>query len=231
VKREEDTKGAGPGVITNDGCAVDFYALLPAFGEPDIVHAAIPEGASILELGCGTGRILRPLAALGHPVTGVDDSPDMLAHIAGLPAVQSTIQAARLDRTFDAVLLASTMLNVDPSLRRKFLATVRHHLADDGIAVFQYNPPSWFETFEQMQRDREDPGGIRRIIRSARREPPRLFLEVEYQVGDRTWTHSWGSYQIADDELRGDLAAAGLVFGQWLTDDHVWFTARPATEG
>ena len=55
--------GTGPGPITNDGCAVEFYALLPAFGEPEIVHAAVPPGASILELGCGTGRILRPLAA------------------------------------------------------------------------------------------------------------------------------------------------------------------------
>jgi SAM-dependent methyltransferase len=218
-------------VITNDGCAVDFYALLPTFGEPEIVHGAIPAGASILELGCGTGRILRPLAALGHPVTGVDDSPDMLAHLPDLPTEQSTIQAARLDQRFGAVLLASTMLNVDPSLRHKFLATVRHHLADDGIAVFQYNPPSWFETFDQVQREREEPNGIRRIVRSARREPPRMFVEVEYQAGDRVWTHSWGSYEISDGELRGDLTAAGLVFGQWLTDDHAWFTAWSATDG
>ena len=34
--------GTGPGVITNDGCAVEFYALLPTFGEPEIVHAAVP---------------------------------------------------------------------------------------------------------------------------------------------------------------------------------------------
>jgi hypothetical protein len=40
--------GAGPGVITPDGCAVDLYALLPPMGEPEIVHAAIPEGASFL---------------------------------------------------------------------------------------------------------------------------------------------------------------------------------------
>ena len=70
--------GTGPGEITPDGCAVDFYALLPPMGEPSIVHSAVPEGASILELGCGTGRILRPLADLGHPVLGVDESPAML---------------------------------------------------------------------------------------------------------------------------------------------------------
>jgi len=151
----------------------------------------------------------------------------MLARIPDLPTVCSPIQALRLDRTFDAVLLASTMVNVDPALRHAFLATVRHHLGSDGVAVFQQNPPSWFETFGQVPRVRDDPGGIRRIIRSARREPPRMFVEIEYQVGDQVWTHSWGSYEIGDGELASDLASAGLAFGEWRTDDHSWFTARP----
>ena len=60
--------GTGPGVITPDGCAVDFYARMTAMGEPEIVHGAIPPRSSVLELGCGTGRITRPLVALGHPV-------------------------------------------------------------------------------------------------------------------------------------------------------------------
>jgi hypothetical protein len=36
--------GTGPGVITPDGCAVDFYSRLTAMGEPEIVHGAIPPG-------------------------------------------------------------------------------------------------------------------------------------------------------------------------------------------
>jgi SAM-dependent methyltransferase len=220
--------GTGPGVITNDGCAVEFYALLPTFGEPDIVHAAVPAGASILELGCGTGRILRPLAALGHPVTGVDDSPEMLARSPDLPTVCSPIATLRLARAFDVVLLASTMINADPGTRRESLATVRHHLRDGGTAVVQQNPPDWFETIEQAEPVRDDPGGIRRIIRSARWEPPRLRAEVEYQVGGNVWTHAWTSYQISDEELTSDLAAAGLRLGDWLTSDRAWFTARRA---
>ncbi|HTU71935.1 MAG TPA: class I SAM-dependent methyltransferase [Trebonia sp.] len=220
--------GTGPGAITNDGCAVEFYALLPSFGESDIVHAAVPPGAAILELGCGTGRILRPLAALGHQVTGVDDSPDMLARSPDLSTVRSSIQSLRLDRGFDAVLLASTMINTDPATRHGFLATVRHHLRDDGVAVFQQNPPGWFETFPDSEPVRDDPGGIRRIIRAARWDPPRLEVEVEYQVGERTWTHAWTTHLISDEELAADLASAGLRFGDWLTADRAWFTARPA---
>ena len=228
MREADDHAGSGPGAITNDGCAVEFYALLPTLGEPEIVHAAVPAGASILELGCGTGRILRPLAALGHPVTGVDDSPEMLARSPDLATVCSPIQSLRLDRTFDAVVLASNMVNAERGTRREFLATVRHHLRADGIAVFQQSPPGWFESIEQTERVRDDPGGIRRIIRSARWEPPRLRIEIEYQVGRNVWTHAWTSHQIGPEELAGDLAAAGLRLGDWLTDDRAWFTARLA---
>ena len=220
--------GSGPGVITNDGCAVEFYALLPPLGEPEIVHAAVPPGASILELGCGTGRILRPLAALGHPVTGVDDSPDMLARNPDLPTVCSSIQSLRLVRRFDVVLLASTMINADPGTREGFLTTVRRHLRGDGIAVFQQNPPDWFGKSQDAGPVRDDPGGIRRIVRLSHWEPPRMHIEVEYQVGESVWTHAWTNYQISDEELADGLAAAGLRFGDWLTGDHAWFTACPA---
>jgi SAM-dependent methyltransferase len=224
----DDNAGTGPGAITNDGCAVEFYALLPAFGEAEIVHAAVPPGASVLELGCGTGRILRPLAALGHPVTGVDDSPAMLDLSPDLPGVCAPIEGLRLGLSFDVVLLASTLINAEPGTRREFLAAVRRHLRDDGVAVFQRNPPGWFESIDQAERVRDDPGGVRRIIRSARWEPPRLSIEIEYQVDGSVWTHAWTSYQLGDEELAGDLAAAGLRLGDWLTDDRAWFTARPA---
>jgi len=89
--------GAGPGDITPDGCAVEFYALLPALGEPEIVHAAVPEDASILELGCGTGRILRPLAQLGHPVLGVDESH---GHRPGWMPASAMSTTSRTNRSF-----------------------------------------------------------------------------------------------------------------------------------
>lgn len=216
--------GTGPGEITPDGCAVEFYALLPTMGEPQIVHAAIPPGTSVLELGCGTGRLLQPLADLGHPVAGVDESAAMLAKIDGLPTVCAPIEDLRLDRTFDVVLLASTMINSEPTLRRAFLGTCRRHVADDGVVVAQMNPPDWFETEPEPAREVD---GIRRVIRSAHRDGPCLQMEVAYYVGDRSWTHEWRSYRIDDEQLTAELGAAGLRLERWLGDDHSWFTARP----
>jgi SAM-dependent methyltransferase len=217
--------GTGPGEITPDGCAVDFYALLPPMGQPEIIHAAVPAGASILELGCGTGRLLRPLARLGHPVHGVDESPAMLARVPDLPATCGRIQTVRLGRTFGAVLLASTMINVDRELRHEFLVTCRVHAAPDGIVVFQQNPPGWFATVAPGESETE---GIRCVITSARWAGPRMHVKVEYHVGERVWTHAWGSYQIGGAGLLAGLTAADLHFGQWLTSDHAWFTAHPA---
>jgi SAM-dependent methyltransferase len=215
--------GTGPGEITPDGCAVEVYALLPVMGEPSTVHSAVPEGASILELGCGTGRILRPLAELGHPVLGVDESPAMLARAADLPTICARIETLRLGRTFGAVLLASTMINTEPVQRRAFLATCRSHVGPGGVVVIQQTAPDWFTTAGP---DEREAGGIRRVIRSARREGPRVDIVVEYHAGGRMWTHAFSPHQIGDEQRTADLASAGLRFGQWLTSDQSWFTAH-----
>ena len=48
--------------IAPDSSPVGLYARLPELGEGEVVATALPAAASVLELGCGTGRILRPLA-------------------------------------------------------------------------------------------------------------------------------------------------------------------------
>jgi hypothetical protein len=53
-----------------------------------------------------------------------------------------------------------------------------------------------------------------------------MHVETKYQVGRNVWTHTWTSYQISNEELTGNLAAAGLRHGDWLIDDRTWFTAH-----
>jgi SAM-dependent methyltransferase len=221
--------GTGPGAITDDGCAVDLYALLPAFGEPELVHAAVPAGASILELGCGTGRILRPLAALGHPVVGVDESAEMLAHCRDLATVRARIEGLRLDRRFDAVLMASHLVNTpDPDQRAAWFDAALRHLRPAGTVVIQRHPPGWFDTLttEPSRRD-----GIWFALRDLRWDGPRLSATAEYRVDDRRWTHSFTTLRVTDEELADQLRAVGLALDRWLTGDHGWLTARPAAAG
>ena len=53
------------------GPAVDFYRA-----------AAKRQGSRVLELGCGSGHKLIPIASDGHLSVGLDLSPDMLAALA-----------------------------------------------------------------------------------------------------------------------------------------------------
>jgi SAM-dependent methyltransferase len=139
-------QGTGPGVITPDGCAVDFYARMTAMGEPEIVHDAAGPGASVLELGCGAGRITHPLVALGHPVVAVDESPEMLAHVRGAETVHARIEDLTLGRRFDLVLLASHLINTDDTAARiALLAACRRHVADDGSVIIQQHAPGRFD--------------------------------------------------------------------------------------
>ncbi len=60
IEMRDGYEGTGPGAITPDGCAVELYARLPVGDEPDIIAAAVPAGAHILELGSGVGRVTHP---------------------------------------------------------------------------------------------------------------------------------------------------------------------------
>ena len=46
---------------------------------PYLLSLAAETGGPVLELGCGSGRLLLPLARAGYTITGIDNSPAMLA--------------------------------------------------------------------------------------------------------------------------------------------------------
>lgn len=59
---------------------------------PLVLELAEGAGGPVLELGCGTGRLLLPLADAGHAVTGVDISPALLS------LAQQKLNARRLHK-------------------------------------------------------------------------------------------------------------------------------------
>jgi SAM-dependent methyltransferase len=225
--------GTGPGVITPDGCAVDFYALLSPGREPEIVHAAAGHpaaghpAASILELGSGTGRVTGALTALGHRVVAVDESPEMLAYITAAETVCARIENLALDERFDVVLLASHLINVpDERVRCELLRACARHVAATGCVVIEQHAPGWFADAEETQS--ESDGITFRLRGISRPAPDLLSATVEYQVGDRLWTQSFTALRLSEDQLRRALADADLAFDRYLTDDQSWLRAVPA---
>ena len=229
-QRSRPEPGTGPGVITPDGCAVELYRVLPAMGEPEIVHTAIPAGAGILELGAGAGRVTHPLVGLGHPVVAVDESAEMLAWVRGAETVRATIQELRLHRRFDVVLLASFLVNVpDRGLRGRLLAACRDHVGEGGCVLVQRHPPGWFDEAAEGERVT---GGIAFRLRDLRRPRPGLVAATaEYQVGERVWTQRFTAERLGDQELEAALAGAGLAVDAYLTGDGSWVRAVPVSSG
>jgi SAM-dependent methyltransferase len=103
-----------------------------------------PQAATLLELGCGTGALLAGFAG-DLQLTGLDRSPEMLAHAA------RRVPSARLERAdmtafalpdqFDVVICMFDTLNHLPNFG-DWLALfdrVDEHLADDGLFVFDVN--------------------------------------------------------------------------------------------
>lgn len=222
--------GTGPGVITPDGCAVELYRVLPAMGEPEVVDAAIPAGAAILELGAGAGRVTHPLIGLGHPVVAVDESAEMLACIQGAETVRAKIQDLRLGRRFDVVLLASFLVNVaDRGLRRRFLERCRDHVREEGCVLVQRHPPAWFD--EAAEGERSSGGIIFRLRDLSRPGPGLLAATVDYQVGERVWTQTFTAERVGDKDLEAALGEAGLAVDAYLTGDGSWVRAVPVSRG
>ena len=207
--------------VTADGSPVDVYLLLPPDGEAEIVHAAVPPGASILELGSGAGRVTHPLIELGHEVVAVDDSPSMLAHVRA-ETVCARIGDLRLGRTFDAVLLASHLVNTEQDAdRRAMLAAARRHLAPDGRLIVQWHPPEWFGTVVSGQSGRL--GEVEIELADVVRDGDLLSATVRYAARGRRWHQEFTCRRLAVDDL---LTSADLVFDGWLAADRTWFAAR-----
>jgi len=114
-------------------------------GEVDFVMRYAP--GSVLDAGCGTGRVARELARRGVDVVGVDLDPDMLVtarrRSPDLQWVEADLASVALGRTFDvAVAAGNVMILLTPGTEPAVLANIARHLRPDGLLVtgFQLRP-------------------------------------------------------------------------------------------
>ncbi len=205
--------------VARDGSPVELYALLPEYGEGEIVARAVPAGGSILELGCGAGRMTRQLVRLGFQVTAVDESAEMLAHVEKAETVCARIEELDLGRRFDAVLLASNLITAPEEQRRAFLAACRRH-AD--TVVVEGLPLGW-EPAEGETRL----GPVTSRLRVDRLDEGVVHGAVEYESDADRWEHAFSMRVFADRaELDATLAEAGLRLDRWLDrEGGRWFIA------
>lgn len=227
IEMREGYEGTGPGAITPDGCAVELYSRLSVGSEPDIIEAAVPAGAHILELGSGVGRMTHPLLERGFAVTAVDESAEMLARVRGARTVQSTIEGLDLGRKFDVVMLASFLVNTgDAEVRRGMLRTCVAHVADGGCVLIQREGADYHSN---VPRERVDPSGY--TVRIASVEPAGdgvNSVRAEYEFPDAAWTQTFLARPLTQEQFEEALAEAGLEVTEYLTEDGVWVRAVPA---
>lgn len=209
---------------TRDGSAVELYEVTPAHGEDELIDAAIGPGSSILELGCGVGRITRPLLARGHQVVAVDESPEMIARITETETICSTIADLRLDRRFDVVLMMSYLINVaDDAERHRLLGTCARHVRPGGSVLLQQQIPGMLRGPAVMVND------YRKLVVSDVQELPgnRQAATLTHTIGDRTWSQRILTQNLSEDELADQLARVGLRRTEYLTPDRTWLRASP----
>lgn len=185
----------------------EFYDATLVYQERKDIEFYVAEaraaGGPVLELGCGTGRVLLPTARAGVEITGLDASLNMLARC-----------RTKLDAEPEAVRARVTLVHgdlVDFDLGRRFslitipfrpfqhlltveqqlgcLRATRRHLAPSGrliFDVFHVEPssvfdPKWMEEREDAPAARLADGRIvRRTVRIAAFHRAAQINEVEF---------------------------------------------------
>jgi len=188
---------------------LEFWAMLAeTYGDP------------ILELGCGSGRVLLNLARRGYAITGIDNSPGMLArlktrlaqtstrHIATPPTiVQADMLSFKLEAAppFHLALMPFNtfmhLLTLDEQLAA--LTAIRAHLAmGAALALDMPNPGEVYAAQEQG-----------------------LTLEREFADGDR-WVHQFSAMTL---DRAMQLAHITWLYDSLGTDGFIQRTVVPLT--
>ncbi|HEU4912019.1 MAG TPA: class I SAM-dependent methyltransferase [Actinomycetes bacterium] len=109
-------------------------------GEATFCESLLAPGASILDAGCGTGRVAIRLAERGFDCVGVDVDASMLdaarRRAPGLTWVQADIVDLDLGRTFDLVVAAGNVVPlVADGTESAVVARMAAHVRDGGALV------------------------------------------------------------------------------------------------
>lgn len=158
-------------------------------GEADLVMSFAPR--TVLDAGCGTGRVAIELARRGVDAVGVDLDPSMLEPARRkAPALDwrlGDLATVELGRSFDLVVLAgNVMIFLAQGSERRVLANLARHLRPDGLLVAGF----------QLQR-----GGLTLEVYDAHAAAARLVLTERWATWDRQPWRVGGDYAVSVHRL------------------------------
>jgi SAM-dependent methyltransferase len=207
--------------VAPDGSPVAIYLALSGAREAELVASALPASASILELGCGTGRVTHELVDRGFRVTALDESAEMLEHVRGAETVHARIEELDLGRTFDCVLLASHFVNARDA--DVFLDACARHVDANGVVLVEAYPQDLEWTVGRVTRL----GDVSIELADVELEGERVRATMAYELDGRRWLQEFEAVLLDDDELFRTLEGSGLAFDHWLDRRRGWLVARP----
>ncbi len=203
----------------------DYVGML---GGADIAfyrRLAEAAGGPVLEMGCGTGRVLLPIARAGGKAYGMDSSEAMLGQFRATlesepPEVRTRvtltvgdIRSCGLGEQFSLVFSAGNVLHsfLDRAGQRAYLANARRHLAPGGALcfdVFQFDyprltvAPAW-----TVDAERVEPESGLRVRRFSRCEHEPEFQRFRV---DMRWVAEDPAGRVVDEKCAS-------VMQRWFT--------------
>jgi SAM-dependent methyltransferase len=130
-----------------------------------LVERHRPGAATVLELACGTGSVLKYFGEEGYAVAGIDRSEQMLEiarrKVPQAQLLRRDITRFRVPGRFDAVLCVYDSINhvIGFERWRRVFDRARAHLVEDGVFVFDINTerrlaelvsePTWVRWFDE----------------------------------------------------------------------------------
>ncbi len=175
--------------------AMDRGRPHPDAGQLDFLTRYLRRDAPNLELACGTGRLLYPIARLGYEICGIDSSPEMLERCQlkaqhygfRVPVSQQFMQTFALDRAFGLIFIADCSFDLlyTEADQRATLRNIRRHLLPGGALLFDTETvpdPAWFAAGQSAQWSSFEDGHILIVSRKIFRYNPDTYERPGLQI-------------------------------------------------